>query len=122
MLHAAMEAAESLAVDGVDVRVISMHRLEPLDKEAVFAAARETQAIITLEEHSIVGGLGSSVAELLAESSGRVPFRRKGVPHRFSPRVGSQEFMLGENGLDLEGVRATVANIMGRADIIAGSR
>lgn len=122
MLHGAMGAAESLAVDGVDVRVISMHTLEPLDKEAVFAAARETQAIITLEEHSIVGGLGSAVAELLAESSERVPFRRMGVPHRFSPRVGSQEFMLGENGLDLEGVRATVADIIGRRDILAASR
>jgi transketolase len=122
MLHGAMGAAESLAVDGVDVRVISMHTLEPLDKEAVFAAARETQAIITLEEHSIVGGLGSAVAELLAESSERVPFRRMGVPHRFSPRVGSQEFMLGENGLDLEGVRATVADILGRNDIVAAWR
>ena len=121
MLHGAMEAAGSLAADGVDVRVISMHTLEPLDKEAVFSAARETQAIITLEEHGIVGGLGSAVAELLAESSERVPFRRMGVPRRFSPRVGSQEFMLGENGLDLEGVRATVADIIGRRDILAGS-
>ena len=122
MLHEAMGAAESLAVDGVDVRVISMHTLEPLDKEAIFAAARETQAIITLEEHSIVGGLGSAVAELLAESSERVPFRRMGVPHRFSPRVGSQEFMLGENGLDLESVRVTVADVIGRRDIMAESR
>lgn len=122
MLHGAMRAADSLAADGVDVRVISMHTLEPLDKEAVFAAARETQAIITLEEHGIVGGLGSAVAELLAESSERVPFRRMGVPHRFSPRVGSQEFMLDENGLNLEGVRATVADIIGRRDIMAESR
>ena len=121
MLHGAMRAADSLAADGVDVRVISMHTLEPLDEETVMAAARETEAIVTLEEHSIVGGLGSAVAELLAESSERVPFRRMGVPHRFSPRVGSQEFLLGENGLDLAGVRATVADIIGRSDIVTAS-
>ena len=99
-----------------------MHTLEPLDKEAVFAAARETRAIVTLEEHSIVGGLGSAVAELLAESAERVPFRRMGALHRFSPRVGSQEFLLRENGLDLEGIRATIADILGRSDIVGASR
>jgi transketolase len=100
MLNNAVLAADTLGQLGIRVRVLSMHTLKPLDEAAVLAAARETGAVFTLEEHSILGGLGSAVAEVLAESSGpHVRFRRLGVPSHFAPRVGSQEFMLSEHGL-----------------------
>jgi transketolase len=86
-----------------------MHTLKPFDTEAVLAAARETGAIATLEEHSVIGGLGSAVAEVLAEADGpRVPFRRIGLPSAFSPHIGSQEYMQGQHGLDEASVTNTL--------------
>jgi transketolase len=101
ILPSVLAAAIELADSGVEAGVLSMHTLKPLDEESVVRAARESGAIMTVEEHSIMGGLGSAVAEVLAESDvGPVPFRRVGVPPRFSPRVGSQDYLIGENGLD----------------------
>ncbi len=95
MLKTAIDAAERLRSDnGLDVRVLSMHTVKPLDEEAVRAAARETGVVIALEEHSIVGGLGSAVAETLAESpDARCLFRRFGAPDRLHRRIGGQEYM-----------------------------
>ena len=105
MLHATVAVADKLASQGLNARVLSMHTLKPLDEEAVIAAARETHAILTIEEHSVLGGLGSAVAELLAESDDvQVPFKRLGIPSRFSPRVGTQEYLLRENHLDVDSI------------------
>ncbi|HEV2177598.1 MAG TPA: transketolase C-terminal domain-containing protein [Terriglobia bacterium] len=105
MLATAVQVAERLAGDGIQARVLSMHTVKPLDTEAVLAAARETAAVVTLEEHSIIGGLGSAVAEVLAESDGaRVPFKRLGVPPSFTSLVGSQEYLKAAYGLSIEGV------------------
>jgi transketolase len=118
VLALAVAAADALADDDVQARVLSMHTLKPLGEAAVLEAARETQALVTLEEHSVVGGLGSAVAELLAESHDvRTRFRRIGVPSRFSPRVGSQEYLLAENGLSVDAIRATVGELLGRRDL-----
>ncbi len=67
MVPAAMEAAETLAAEGVDVRVIDLHTIKPLDEEIILKAAEETGALVTAEEHSVVGGLGSAVAELTSQ-------------------------------------------------------
>ncbi len=107
MLQTAAKVAERLAAHGIQTRVLSMHTLKPLDEEAVLAAARETGCLATLEEHSINGGLGSAVAELLAETDGvKVPFKRIGMPPIFSPHIGSQEYMLQKHGLNDEAVAA----------------
>ncbi len=83
--------------------------LKPLDAEAVLAAARETGAIFTIEEHSVLGGLGSAVAEVLAEADGfKVPFKRLGVPTGFSPHIGSQEYMQECHGLTEAGIAKSV--------------
>jgi transketolase len=109
MLGTAVAVAERLAERSVAARVLSMHTLKPLDEEAVRAAARDTGAIATLEQHSIIGGLGSAVAEVLAEPPGeRVRFRRIGVPSAFSERVGSQKWLEQQHGLDEAGVLAQV--------------
>lgn len=67
MVYEALQAAEVLAREGIEVSVLNMHTIKPLDEEAVLRAARETGAIVTAEEHSIIGGLGSAVAEVLSE-------------------------------------------------------
>ncbi len=68
MVSEAAEAAEKLAEDGIDVRVIDMHTIKPLDEEIIIKAAEETGAIVTAEEHSVIGGLGSAVAEVVVRN------------------------------------------------------
>lgn len=103
LLQTAVRVAERLTANGVETRVLSMHTLKPMDNEAVLAAARETQAVVTLEEHSVIGGLGSAVAEALAEANGvKVAFQRIGLPSCFSPHVGSQEYIREQHGLTEE--------------------
>lgn len=111
MLRQTLAAADRLAEDGIAARVLSMHTLKPLDQEAVRAAARETQAVVTVEEHRRTGGLGSAVAEVLAESSGgRTRFARWAVPDELQHDIGSQEYLLQRCG-DLSAlVRALLAN------------
>jgi len=94
ILAHAIEAAANLQRDGVEVRIINVHTIKPLDREAVVSAARETRGILTLEEHTIIGGLGSAVAEVLAESSGTIPpvrFRRMGLMDCFCGEYGRPE-------------------------------
>jgi len=112
MLQTAVKVAGRLDAQGIQARVLSMHTLKPLDEDAVLAAARETGCIATLEEHSIYGGLGSAVAEVLAETEGaKVPFKRIGMPPIFSPHIGSQEYMLQSHGLNEEAVAAVLLKL-----------
>lgn len=109
MLAVAVDVADQLAVSGASVRVLSMHTISPLDRAAVVEAATSTRLIMTIEEHSIVGGLGSAVAEVLAElPEPRAAFRRIGLPHAFNRLVGSHAFLRRTHGLDLEGTLARV--------------
>lgn len=113
ILQTAVRTAQRLAEEGIETRLLSMHTLKPLDTEAVLAAAQETGAIFTLEEHSILGGLGSAVAEVLAEADvPKVPFKRIGVPPAFSPHIGSQEYMLERHGLTPEAITKSIVNIL----------
>ena len=100
MVNTARKAAELLAAEGIDARVIDMHTIKPLDEELVLAAARETGAIVTSEEHSVIGGLGSAVAELLAEKC-PVPVLRHGVNDEFG-RSGKAGEVLAHYGLTAE--------------------
>jgi transketolase len=102
MLAEVVALADRLAGRGLDVRVLSMHTVKPLDAEAVLRAARETGALLTVEEHSVTGGLGSAVADVLAQSQSRLPpFRKFGVPDRLSHAVGGQAYLRRRAG-DLE--------------------
>lgn len=108
----ALEAAERLATEGVSVRHLCMHTIKPLDAEAILAAARETRAVLTVEEHSIVGGLGSAVAEVLAESCPGKPLRRVGLPDTFAWKTGSREALKRHYGLDSNAVLAAGKELM----------
>lgn len=113
LLDNAVRAADQLGQEGLQARVLSMHTLKPLDQEAVLRAARETRAIITIEEHSLIGGLGSAVAEVLAESDEpKVPFKRLGVPSEFAPRAGSQEHLRSVYSLSLDGIAKTLLSFL----------
>jgi transketolase len=95
----ALDAAEQLAAYGVDARVIDMATIKPIDRDLLIAAARETGAVVTIEEHSTIGGLGSAVAEVLAEHV-PVPLRMLGLPDAFSKHVCSYDDQLAAAGLD----------------------
>jgi transketolase len=114
MLRFARDAADRLSANGLRARVLSMHSLKPLDAGAVLSAARETSAIFTVEEHSILGGLGGAVAEVLAESGHPLPvFKRLGLPSAFSSQVGTQQYMLEQHGLSADGIVHSVMALFG---------
>lgn len=97
----ALRAAEILAAEGVEARVLNVHTVKPLDREAVLAAAAETRGLITLEEHTVVGGLGSAVAEVLAERP-VAPLRRLGLQDVFATRTASRDELLRTYGMAAE--------------------
>jgi transketolase len=122
MLGTAMQAADLLEEADVQARVLSMHTVKPLDTAAIESAVRKTAAVFTLEEHSIVGGLGGAVAEFLAETwEAPVVFKRFGLPSEFSSFVGSQEYIRARHGLSAEAValaiRAKLEKVPGLAAV-----
>ncbi len=113
MLETTVRVAERLAAEsGLASRVLSMHTIKPLDAEAVLAAARATKAIVTIEEHSVMGGLGGAVAEVLAESAVAVPFKRIGLPSVFVSMAGSHEFLKAHFGLTVPAVFTAVEDVV----------
>ena len=106
MVHVALEAAEALKAEGIDARVINIHTIKPLDSEILVKAARETGAIVTAEEHNIIGALGSAVTEAVCEAC-PVPVLRVGVEDKFG-KSGTVPALLEEYGL-------TAANIVKKA-------
>lgn len=111
MVQEALVAAGVLAAEGLSVRVVNMHTIKPLDVDAVLTAARETKAILSAEEHTIIGGLGSAVAEVLAESNSAVPFRRLGVKDQFG-ESGEPDELFKKYGLDGASVAAAVRSLL----------
>lgn len=109
----ALLAAEQLAQEGVSVRVINLHTIKPVDRDAVLAAARETRALVTVEEHTVIGGLGSAVSEVLAEAGTGVPFKRLGVQDVFG-ESGEPEELFAKYGLNAANVAATLRQLLKR--------
>lgn len=109
-LKLAMEAANTLSDKGVDATVLHMPTVKPLDTEAILRHAAPAGAIVTIEEHSRIGGLGSAVAEVIAEA--RLPelkcFKRIGIPDTFADRYGSQASLLDYYGITAGSIVATV--------------
>ncbi len=84
MVEPALDARKRLKKSGISARIIDMHTIKPLDVDLVKKCAKETNAIITAEEHSIIGGLGSAVAEIIADNNIPIKFKRMGVPDKFA--------------------------------------
>lgn len=112
--YRAYEAAGLLEAQGIKARVLSMHTVKPLDREAVLAAARDTGAIVTVEEHNVLGGLGGAVAEVLAEAGAGVAFQRVGLPDSYVHIVGSHEWLLDYYGFSPEAIASTARGVLER--------
>lgn len=112
MVQVALQARETMAKEGVSVRVIDMHTVKPLDSELVLKAAKETGCIVTSEEHSIVGGLGGAVAEFVSENC-PVPVVRHGVNDEFG-RSGKAAEVLEAYGLTADGLCGRVREALAK--------
>ena len=106
MVQEAVKAADALKEEGISVEVINIHTIKPLDEELVIASAKKTGRVITVEEHNIIGGLGSAVAEFLAENC-PVPMVRHGVNDQFG-RSGKAPLVLDAYGVNADGIVAKV--------------
>ena len=107
----ALMAAQNLKEEGISCRVISMHTIKPLDSEVLLEAANNTRAIITVEEHSIYGGLGSACAETLIQNGCYTPFKIVGIPDEYTV-TGSQAEIFEHYGITPEGLAKTAKNLL----------
>ena len=108
ILDVVTEAARRLVASGLSVRLLSMHTVKPIDEEAIERSARTSAMIFTIEEHSIVGGLGGAVAEALSRSRTHAPLVRLGLPDAFIHEVGSENHLRAVFGLTPEAIARTV--------------
>ena len=113
LVHKALAAAEALEKKGVSVRVVDMYSVKPIDAALIEKCACETGAIVTAEEHSVMGGLGSAVAEALVRSSRPVPVEMVGVHDTFT-ESGPYAQLLPKYGLDEAAVAAAIEKVLAR--------
>ena len=109
----ALDAAALLGPAGITAAVVDMHTIAPIDREAVLDAARRTGAIVTVEEHNVTGGLGSAVAEILADEGVSVPFLRHGVPDEHV-LIGPPAALYAHYRLDAAGIAEVTENFLRR--------
>ncbi|KAB2903199.1 MAG: transketolase [Anaerolineae bacterium] len=113
LLQEAVLAAQVLKTNGIEVGVISMPTLKPLDVEAVLAVSQRTDRIFTLEEHSILGGLGGAVAEILLESGIRLKcFKRLGLKDAYTTVAGEQTYLKEVHGLDSQSIARVIEAVV----------
>ena len=106
----ALKAAEDLSKDGIQSRVIDMASIKPIDEHLIIESAQKTGAIITVENHSIIGGLGSAVAETLMEAGIGLPFTRVGIQDQFC-EGGTTAYLMNKFGIDCKGILKATRNI-----------
>ncbi len=106
-----VQAAKELEKHGYDIGVIDMHTIKPIDKEAIIAAAKRTGKIITVEDHNIVGGLGSRVADVLLEEGVCAKLKKVGIPDTFA-EIGYPEELYPYYKLDVNGIVETVLEFL----------
>lgn len=111
MVARAFQSAKKLKEMNISARVIDMHTIKPFDKEAILKAAKETKGIITLEEHSVIGGLGSAVTEVVAEEKDSVPVKRLGIPDVFGD-VAPAEQLWDKYGMSVENICKLAAEMI----------
>lgn len=115
ILTECLAAAELLAADGIEARVVSIHSVKPLDTEIIRQAANDTGGIITVEEHSVIGGLGGAVAEVCLDTDWRpARFARIGLNDVYSSVVGSQDYLRRYYGMDAQAIAARTRTLLGR--------
>lgn len=109
MLETGLKVSDKLKKQGIELGVIQMHTLKPLDKEIIYNCLETSPNLFTLEEHSIIGGLGNTIAEVLTETNKRFNFKRFGIPDSYAP-VGNYEFLLKHYKLTIEDIAKEIQN------------
>ena len=113
VLHAVQAARILKEDDGLSVRVLNMHTIKPIDREAILKAIEDTRRIVTFEDHNVIGGLGTAVADVIAESGKGCAFQKVGLPDEFTI-IGYPEDILHYNKVDTDGIIEKVREVMGR--------
>jgi transketolase len=110
----ALKAAGSLAGDGIRCRLLHLHTVKPIDADAIVGAAAEARLVVTVEEHSVVGGLGSAVLETLSDRiTGTLPpVKRLGIPDKFAEHYGSQQKLMEDCHFDAKSIDQTVRRFL----------
>ena len=111
MVDQAVDAQEKLSTEGISARVIDMHTIKPLDEKLVLKCVQDTNAIITVEEHSVIGGLGGAVSEVLAEKGSPIKFKRIGVQDMFC-ESGEPEELFEKYGLSSPHIIKTAKKLL----------
>jgi len=110
MVYYALQAARILDLDNISARVINVHTIKPLDNKTILSAAKETKAIITIEDHQVIGGLGSAVAELICQNC-PVPMKNMGVQDRFG-QSGEADELLEKYGLSVREIMKAAFSLL----------
>jgi len=110
-LSRTLQAAQELEQSGIPVRVVEIHTLKPLDEELILKCAQDTKAIVTVEDHNIIGGLGSAVAEVLAEAGLGTTLARVGIRDVFA-ESGPFEELMDKYGLGVADIIAAVKKLV----------
>ena len=113
LVHKALEAAEILAQEGIQIQVVDLYSIKPIDEELIRRCAVKTGAVVTAEEHGITGGLGSAVAEVLAREGAAVPVEMVGVKDTFT-ESGPYAKLLEKYKLDAKAVADAVRTVRSR--------
>jgi transketolase len=114
----ALKAASALMADGIRCRLLHVHTVKPLDVDAIVEAASRTRLVVTVEEHSVVGGLGSAVLEALSDriTGALPPVKRLGIPDRFAEHYGSQQKLMEDCRIDDKSIGAAVRSMLAELD------
>jgi transketolase len=113
LVASSLRAAQSLRQAGMTVDVVNVTTIKPLDAATVRALAAGARSVVTAENHSVIGGLGSAVAEVLAEAGFSPPMRRVGIPDTFG-RAASARFLFAEYGLTAQHIAEVAWELAGR--------
>ena len=111
MVNEAIQAAEKLEAEGISARIVDIHTIKPIDEEIIIKAAKETKGIVTAEEHSVIGGLGSAVAEVTAKNA-PAKIKMIGIQDRFG-QSGKPDQLMKEYGLTADNIVAACKEILG---------
>jgi transketolase len=108
ILSEVLDAAELLSAEGLEAAVVNVHTLKPVDRQSIVDAAQTGKPVFTVEEHNVEGGLGSIVADILAESGAGIRFRKIGIRDRFATGYGTIAEVRHMNAVDAEGIHTSI--------------
>lgn len=117
MLNSGLKVSETLEKEKLSIRLVSMHTIKPVDLSIIIDSAQKTKAIFTIEEHSIIGGLGSCVAEIMADNGFSKIFKRFGTSDKFNKFTGSSEYMKKLNHLSDEAITNIIIKLLNKSHV-----